>query len=151
MILLLLQNERVQEFSRAVRDEFSKGASPVKTVIAVLAGVALVVLVYMVRRSERRVTVQHETNDPQRLFRDMLPKLGLSAQQRLVLETLARDLTLPHPAAILLSEILFDRAVMEWRARDAKRPADESRTHDALQRARTRLFPSEVGFVSSGS
>jgi hypothetical protein len=149
VILLLLQNERVEEFSRAVREEFSKGATPLKTIFAALAIVALVVLVYMLRRSERPITAQGETNDPQRLFGDVLPKLGLNAQQRLVLETLARDLRLPHPTAILLSEVLFDRAVTQWHARDGKRPADESRAHDALQRARTRLFPSEVGFVSS--
>ncbi len=139
---LLLQSDRLPEFYRAVREQFSKGGSPTKAIIAILAIAALVLLVYMLNRLERRVAAPVETNDPQRLFRDLLPKLGLTTDQRHELDALLRSLSLPNPAAILLSEKLFDQAV-------AQAHRDSPRSAESFRRIRARLFPSAVGIISS--
>jgi len=145
---ILLQSDRLPEFYRAIREQFSKGSSPTQALIAVGAVAALVLLVYVLNRLERRVAAPIETNDPQRLFHELLPKLGFNTEQRQFLEVVTHELHLKQPAAILLSEELFDQAVAAWSSRGTGRP-DDPRTKELLRKARARLFPSKVGFVSS--
>ncbi len=146
MISVLLQSDQLPEFYRAVRDQFTRGGSPVKAVLAILVIVVLVVVVYIVNRFERRVSAPVETNDPQRLFRDMMHKLGLSAEQREQLDILSREMRLENPAVIVLSEKLFDQSITQWRGR-----SEDPQARELLGRLRARLFPNEVGFVSSAA
>ena len=62
------------------------------------------------------MTKEVELDSPGKLFQEMLLKLQLPVVERHVLATVAKDLHLEHPAAMLISSVLFDRHVGEWRS-----------------------------------
>jgi len=134
------------EFYRAVREQFNKGGT-LGSVLIVLAGLAgVVLLVYILNRLEQKSTTNTGPSDAQRLFRDVLARLGLNEAQRQLLEGVAKDLRLKNPTVLLLSERLFDQNVQEWAGRQKGRAADREQV---VSRMRSRLFPGEAGFVSS--
>jgi len=146
MMPVLLQSDRLPLFYQAVRDQFNRGGTlgSVLIVLACLTGVVL--LVYFLNRLEQRSTKSVEPSDAQRLFRDVLARLGLNEGQRQLLEAVAKDLRLKNPTVLLLSERLFDQNVQEWARRQKGRSEDREQV---VSRMRSRLFPSEAGFVSS--
>ena len=146
MMPVLLQSDRLPLFYQAVRDQFNRGGTlgSVLIVLASLAGVVL--LVYFLNRLEQRSTKSVEPSDAQRLFRDVLARLGLNEAQRQLLESVSKDLRLKNPTVLLLSERLFDQNVQEWAGRQKGRAAERDKV---VSRMRSRLFPGEAGFVSS--
>ena len=146
MMPVLLQSDRLPLFYQAVREQFNKGGT-LGSVLIVLASLAgLVLLVYCLNRLEHKSTKNTEPSDAQRLFRDVLAKLGLNEAQRQLLEGVAKELRLKNPTLLLLSERLFDQHVREWAGRQKGRAAERDKV---VSRMRSRLFPGEAGFVSS--
>ena len=149
MVAVLLQTDRLPDFYQAVRAQFNKGGT-LGSMLIVLAGlIALVLLVYFLNRLEQKATTHTEPSDAQRLFRDLLARLGLTESQRRLLDAVARDLRLKNPTVLLLSERLFDRHVEEWAASQKARAAAAPGREQLVSRMRARLFPGGAGFVSS--
>ncbi len=150
MTPLLLQSDQLPLFYQAVREQFNQG-STFGSILVVLAGlVALVTAVYFLNRWDQKATAHSEPSDAQRLFRDLVVRLGLNDSQRHLLDAVAKDLRLKNPTVLLLSERAFDRHVQEWAARGKGRPAlGPAEREQIVSRMRSRLFPGGVGFVSS--
>ncbi len=116
---LLLQANQLTDVQRAIRDRFQEGGS-VKTVLLVmLALIAMVYTAYFLATRQQKGTGTTEP-DPQRLFRDLQGRLELTHHERHLLDRVAKDLRLKHPAVILLCPALFDRYLHEWHARDGE-------------------------------
>ncbi len=155
MVKVLLQLDALPELRRAIRDEFQTGGSILGVLLALLGLAAVVLLAYLLAELQRKRAVGPAKNDdPERLYRDLLGKLGLATDERQVLDTLAREMRLKHPAVILLSEALFDRHVAGWRARWDRPPVKggPAPDGDTIARVRTRLFGrGPVGDPTDGS
>jgi len=153
MLYVLLQADRLTEFQRAVRHEFESGATVTRVLLVLAAAVALILLAYWLLVMERRKETPDEHQNSEQLFRDLLHKLALPPPQRHLLETVAQELHLKHPAVLLLSEALFDRFVAEWQARRERRTGGNGDPAEAQIAARTRarLFPQVLARVSSSS
>jgi len=150
MTPILLQADRLPLFYQAVREQFNQGGT-FGSILIVLAGlVALVSLAYFLNRLEQRATAHSEPSDAQRLFRDLVVRLGLNDSQRHLLDAVAKDLRLKNPTVLLLSERAFDRYVQEWSVRQKDRPPlGPAEREQIVSRMRGRLFPGGAGFVSS--
>lgn len=146
MTPVLLQSDQMPQFYRAVREQFNQGGTIGSMLIVLASFAALVLLVYVLNRLEQRATTNTEPSDAQRLFRDVVGRLGLNEAQRQLLESVAKDLRLRNPAILLLSERLFDQHVQEWVGRQK---SGATGCEQAVSRMRSRLFPGEAGFVSS--
>lgn len=148
MILALLQSDALPKFYRALEKQFHREdtGSSMLIVVGVLA--ALIAIVYWASRIDRRPPAPVETDHPGRVFRDALHRLGFSPAQQRTLEAFARDTKLAHPAVLLLSERLFNEHATKWHSvRNASTVDPEAET---LRKAKTRLFPTGAGWVSSG-
>jgi hypothetical protein len=116
--------------------------------------VAVVVFVLVIARLQsgwnRQKEVSVEESNPHRFYVHLLCALGFTATQRQLLEALAKAGTLLHPAALLMSDTLFDRCAAEWE-RQTSGPAGSRHIEDrrALAAARLRLFPEGRGIVQS--
>ena len=110
------QLEALTETQRAVRGHFQEGGSVAAGLLIVLGVLAMVLLVHALTQQLRKKTQVIRFDDPNRLFRGLLQKLILSVSQRRLLDTIAGDLHLEHPAAMLMSPLLFDRYVTRWRS-----------------------------------
>ncbi len=146
MMPLLLQSNDLPAFYEAMRKQFSQGGSVGKALLALAALASLLVFAHFLNRVERKVTVPAEPNDPQKLFRDLLPKLSLTLAQRQTLDTIVKDLKLRQPAVMLISETLFDNYLAQWRAQTG---APDPQHEEQLRRLKPRLFPTGVGWVAS--
>ncbi len=120
----------------AVREHFQEGGSPT-TVVSVLA-LIMVGFGFAYLLSRRFPPKGQETiiDDPARLFRDVITELKLSVPNRRFLLTMARDLRLEHPSAVLLSPMLFDRCLSRWE-KAKTRPKELT---DAARETREELF-----------
>ena len=148
MMPTLLQSEALPDFYRAMEKQFHPEDTGSSMLLALGVVAVLIVVVYAATRFERRPKVPVGLDHPGRVLKDALQKLGFTPAQQRTLESFARDSKVPHPAALLLSERLFDQHVTAWQSkRGAASPDPEAET---LRKARTRLFPTGVGWVSSG-
>ncbi len=142
-LVMLAQAETLNPGQRSVREHFQEGGSlgaVALVIFCVLMGVFLAAVLTALARSGRK-TVQ--SNDPRRLYRDLLQRLSLSTPQRRVLTRLVREAQLEHPAAILLSPKLLDECTARWESGGRWVTKDLQ----DLQQARTVLFP---GSTSTG-
>jgi len=146
MVGVLLQTDRLPDFFQAVRAQFNKGGTLGSMLIVLASLTALVLLAYFLNRLEQKATTHTEPSDAQRLFRDLLVRLGLTEAQRQLLDAVAHDLRLKNPTVLLLSESLFDHHVQEWAGRQKVRTTEREQV---VSRMRSRLFPGGAGFVSS--
>ena len=127
----------LSEVQRAVRDQFLRGGSFTSVLIVLLCIVAGVLLAYVLTQMFRVRPKRKRFDSPQQLFNDLLERLNLSAPQRQLLDSMVRDLRLKQPSTILLSEILFDRSLVQWR--DARHGAGADR--QLVGQVRAALFP----------
>lgn len=145
MAAVQLQATGLTEAQRAVRDHFQEGGSigSVLLVVGVVAGVILAAC-WLARRQRRRAQKHAPRDDPDRLFGDLLRGLALTAPQRGLLDTVAKELRLRNPAVILLSPTLFDRHVDQWRAlnHQACDHVDPRADERIVAQVRAVLFPS---------
>ena len=149
MTPVLSQSDQLPLFYQAVRDQFNQSGT-LDSILVVLAGlVALISAVYFLNRLDQRATAHSEPSDAQRLFRDLLTRLGLNDSQRHLLDAVAKDLRLKNPTVLLLSERAFDRYVQEWAGRQKGRAQLGTDREQIISRMRGRLFPGGAGFVSS--
>lgn len=139
-------------WQRAVRKQFQEGES-IGTVllgVGLLVGVvvAALVLARLQAKWRRRRDPSAQESKPQRLYTHLLCSMGFTSPQRQLLEALAKVAAVENPTALLISEVLFDRSVAAWEAKnpgaaDARR-VDERRSIAAI---RSRLFPDGRGVV----
>jgi hypothetical protein len=148
VILAEWKQETMPVFYQAMRDQFS-GDDLGRSVLigALVFGVFFVVLLVVHRLDQRPAKVE-EVDHPGLVFRETLQKLGFVPSLVTLFESIVADVRPPHPAALLLSEKLFDENVKAWHKQRGDAPAHEE--SEALARARARLFPSGVGWITSG-
>lgn len=111
---VLLQTYNLNPYQTAVRERFQEGGSITATLLVIAGVAAAVLLAYLLTRQQRRANRVDPMADPRQLFRDLQTRLKLSPKQRCVLDTVAEDLDLEHPAVLLLSPMIFDRCVGQW-------------------------------------
>ena len=126
---------------RAVRDVFTRGGSTIGVLLTLLGLVGVVVLAYVLSESLHRVRVRlQRPNCPKKLFRDLLGELELSDRQRKFLLIVAKQRSMTHPTAMLLSREIFDQAVRAAGRTSAGRTGAWARTASEI---RELLFPGE--------
>lgn len=148
MMLAEWKQETMPVFYQAMRDQFSgEGLGQSMLIGVIVFGVFFVILV-IVHRFDQRPPKAEEVDHPGLVFRETLQKLGFAPSQLVVLESLITEVKPPHPAALLLSEKLFDQSVNTWHSKRGSSVTPEQR--ETLDKARTRLFPTGVGWIASG-
>lgn len=146
MSVFLLQASRLTPVQRAVRDQFERGGSFSEILVVVVGLFALVLVAHLLSRrlggdAEKNATI----DDPKALFENLLGKLGLPASQERILKSVAREVDLQHPTAILLSPASLDRAVERWVRRSGPFSASvERQGRMTILQARRALFPEPV-------
>lgn len=100
---------------RAVWSFFQSGGSAL-AVLAVFAILSLILALcwWLSRRFEWKAP-KPETPYPRQVFLIVLRSLDMPPAQSRLLESIAKDLRLANPSAMLLSPALFDRQVALWR------------------------------------
>ncbi len=118
MILPLLSQTIQNRYDRIrfMSERFSEAepAAPVKFVAFIVCLVCVFLLIGMIYRIQRRKT-QPKTARPMGLFLRMQAALNLPLLDRWHLWRLARATNIVQPAALLISETLFDEAVAAYR------------------------------------
>ncbi len=143
--LLQASTGRLTETQRAVSEHFQKGGSITAVLIVLSCLIAVILVVVLLTMRQRQADPNRVVNDPQRLYRDLLEKLGLAPTQQQFLQAIATDLDLPHPTVILLSSRLFDQRCGEWKLKGHARAIglDASATDKLFAHVRTHLFQIE--------
>lgn len=141
-------------WQRAVRQQFQDGESigSILLGVGILVGVVLLVMVLgRLQNRWRGANPVQEESHPQRLYTHLLCALGFTSAQRRLLESLGKASALEHPAALLISDVLFDRSVSSWERQAGQKMADAQRLEErrSLEIARARLFPDGYGIVQS--
>ncbi len=140
MILLLLGQAIHDRYDRIryMSERFSEPepAAPIKFVAFLVCLVCVFLLIGMIYRIQRRKT-QPKTARPMGLFLRMQASLNLPLLDRWHLWRLARGTNIVQPAALLISETLFDETVAAYcrTAGSSSGPAPAR-----YQRIRQRLF-----------
>lgn len=113
MIAPLVAFAPLSERMEGIRGHFAGGGrwSGVIVVFAALAGCLLVLAVV---QHVRDTVKRREPDHPGRFFRTLLGGLGLTVRQRRILQRMATDLRLEHPAVVLLSRELFREQAAAW-------------------------------------
>lgn len=106
------------------------------TVFSLLGLIALALLIAAIWQRIRDWKLEPAQRQPMALFRRLQKQLKVPRLQRWRLWFLARRLNLPHPAALLISELYFDECVDKLAATRGNQPAVRSRFHHL----RVRLF-----------
>ena len=126
---------------RAVRDVFTRGGSTIGVLLTLLGLVGMVVLAYVLSELLHRARVRlQRPNCAKKLFRDLLEELELTDRQRKFLVTVAKQRSMAHPTAMLLSREIFDQAVGAAGRTSAGRTGAWARTASEVREA---LFPGE--------
>ena len=139
---LLAQDDRWKELSGAVRKEFAGDSLRDFLLILLTAGL-VVLMVYLIRRAQQRKERFEQQGDPKKLFREVLDKLPLAAEQRQFLDALAVHTAVEHPTVLLLSASLFERESQRWLRSLQRQSGDSIDATDVRRIATTRavLFP----------
>ncbi|MFQ5492307.1 MAG: hypothetical protein ACE5GE_16475, partial [Phycisphaerae bacterium] len=97
----------------AIQQHFQRQGAGWEVLLAVLVavGIVLLAILFQAIQEGRRRTDVHR---PAKLFRRLLPKLGLTVPQRDLLRRMAADLRLDNATVLLLSRRIFDRQVRRW-------------------------------------
>jgi len=147
VITLLAQDSALPEALRAMRDQFQQGGSLVGLLFAILLIAALLAVVYVAVELQRRKqegSLNRKT--PLNLFEDLLAGLRLSNEEQAFLKSACQAAGLPHPAAALISEKLFDQTIKGLPDRNMLSPAQLASLRGKLFKHRPR-----VGFVGTSS
>ena len=139
---VLLQLNELTPLQKAVREHFQKGGSMLAMLLVLLGIAATLALAYWLTRRQRSTIRKAPPNDPRKLFRDLQEKLRLPVPQRNFLNGVALQLHLEHPSVLLLSPVLYDRYVDQWRANDRQRSGGgaPSKGSDVAAQTRAALF-----------
>lgn len=124
----------------AVRDHLDKGGSPYAPLVAVLVILALAAVLCLLNRVQQRGSKQSKTDDPKRLFRDVLRTLDLSIMQRDLLRRMAADLRPEHPTVMLLTPELFAEHADRWQKEVEARGQSVAGLSDSLASLAAALF-----------
>jgi hypothetical protein len=139
MKFVLLQHEDpVTEGIRRLQEGFRQESSLGPVLWSCVGIVVATIIVLLIARVQRRKSGDFVPNDPKRLFQSLMDRLELSEGNRSLLESMAREMRLKHPAVLLLAPAVFDRAAQLWSAR-SQRFADAHR--DRIASLRRSLFP----------
>jgi hypothetical protein len=134
----LLQTTPPQRLE-ALQERFSRGGSWEELILP-LAGFAtlsvVLVVFYSLQRRRQRVDIDH----PQKLYRRLVQRLGLSAQQRDLLYRMASDLGLENPSVLLLGRRIFEAQARRWRETCPAGRRGDDRRFEVLA---SKLFPTE--------
>jgi len=141
-------------WQRAVRDQFREGESVGSLMLGIGCLVGFVLVVLVIARAQAALQQRREVepeSHPQRLYTHLLCTMGFTTAQRQLLEALGKASGLAHPTALLVSNVLFDRALTSWESKRSAKLADAQRLEDrkALTLMRGRLFPDGSGMVQS--
>ncbi len=130
---------------RAVRDHLHEGGTANEFVWLLVVLALIIVVAYFATRPKDRAIGGVQRPSPQRFFRSMLTRLGLTTPQRRVLTLVAAELRLTNPAAMLLAPTLFDRYTEQWRSKNQGRNTPDSDTSDdtTVEELRRHLFASQ--------
>jgi hypothetical protein len=140
MMLLWMQAEGLTDFHKAIRDRFQQGGSIAAFLLAIGALVGFVLLIGVLSKWQKRAaTAPTSRPDPQRLFDDLLKKLGLAAEQARLVRRMADRAALKHPTVLLLNEALFENHSAELIQSGLTTP--DGRLSVELAAARARIFP----------
>jgi hypothetical protein len=135
MIATLAQ---LTENQRAVRDHFAEGGSILAAALVAAGVLAIFFVAYVLTRRQEHARRDAVRNNPLELFQTLLGALELSAAQRRLLGTIAKDSGLANPAVLLLSPTLFRSHVDRWKERE-RGAADEK----LLRSTSKILFPNK--------
>jgi hypothetical protein len=80
----------------------------------ILFSTSLILLLWLIARIQRRISVSQAPRRPWHVFRSLLKHHGLGLSDRLLLIAIARSHRLKQPVLLLLSPGLFTRHAMEW-------------------------------------
>ena len=129
----------------AVQRYLNREGSVHGLVLTLLGFAAFGILVLILHRLHRR-TRAGDVDRPRRLFRKLIPRLGVSVPQRGLLLRIASDLRLPNPAVLLLGRRVFEARARQWLAvASARNPRLERRLADLADA----LFPRAYGEATS--
>jgi len=148
--MMVLQTE-LTEIQKSVADHFQKGGGILSMMLVMLGIAGIVALVAWLSRRQEKIHSPTTTSNPQKLFHGLLAKLDLTVQQRSLLKSVARDLRMPQPAALLISKELFSKSVKEWNDRtraSADRKAGPKLSSELVEQITRVLFPSRHMFDS---
>lgn len=148
MNVILWQSKDMPLFYEALRDQFNRGDTVQSMLITAGVFALLIGVVIFLTRVDRKSHIPEEPDHPARVFRETLHKLGFPPSQQRVFEEMVSVTKPAHPSALLLSEKLYDEHVTKWHSKRGSPKGDPD--HKLLVQARTRLFPSGVGWISSG-
>jgi len=148
MILAEWKQETMPIFYQAMRDQFSGSDFGRNMLIVVAVFAVFFVILTVVRHFDQQPPKEEEIDHPGLVFRETLEKLGFAPSLLVLFDTMVSELKPPHPGAMLLSEKLFDENVNLWHTKRGDALTREDR--DAFVKARARLFPSGVGWITSG-
>ncbi len=146
MIPILLQLSPPDRLE-AVQRYLNREGSVRGLVLTLLGFAAFGILVLILHRLHRR-TRAGDVDRPRRLFRKLIPRLGVSVPQRGLLLRITSDLRLQNPTVLLLGRRVFEARVQEWLAVAAPSgPQIERRLADLADA----LFPGDHGDGTSTS
>ena len=134
LILAQRQTGRV----RGIRESFGSSGSDGdlgSTLLLLMSAAAALILAYawlMSRRSSRPV------HSAMKLFQESLRSLGLSGEEKYLLERMARELHLRQPAQLLMDARMFDELADKMVARASK--ARQARLVECLINIRRKAF-----------
>lgn len=140
---LLFQDTEFLEKLRQLGEPVRTGGSFPKVVLVLVGLLGVLVLAYFLGKLQEILRKPMVHNEPLDLYTDLLRRLRLSRPDRRLMRQLARDLGLPHPTVLLISESLFDRYVLQWqKSRHRGGEAGSGAvTEDKWSGIRAKLFP----------
>lgn len=150
--LLLAQEDRFALWRQAVEEQFRSGGTFTSAFLAIFGLIVLVVgAAWLSERQRRKMDQIDDLRDPLRLYMSLVTRLDLLPPQRNLLTRIGKELKLPQPAAILLSETQYDGRTAEWLEKHG--PTDSSALKsdvEVLVKARAKLFPNRAAGVIGG-
>lgn len=148
---LLAQFDRLTEFQRAVRDHFREGGSVTSLLLVLLGIVGVVVLVRILSPRSSRTEEPERLDEPREVFLALLNELELMPRQRRLLNRVATELELEHPAVLVLCPALFDRHLAAWQKRAALNGevVGDLADPELVRKLRKRLFPDVLARIST--
>ncbi len=132
---------QLNETQRAISEHFTKGGSWVGILIIAILLTGMVALAYYLSTRSGRSEAAAQHADPEKLFIDLLRKLELTPDQQQRFAMLAGDLSMEHPAVMLLDGRILDRTVQRWREAHPPNEADDREMTEFVEQVKPRLFP----------
>jgi|GEM_PF-5976644 len=134
--LILTSDNTLPFVQQAMHDQFQKGGTYGSVALTIAGLAAMVVMVYALQRwYDATHHGKDESSHPIRLFRELLRRMNVSQQEREMITQIARDQRCKNPAALLISDRLFDEYTGAWRAKNTR-----ANTGVELDALRERLF-----------